>query len=62
VVTRDVLGSGVMDTAEKTVPVLVYVNQVLKKPGVDPQIFWNRAAMTMTKQGNQSLEDGLKSC
>ena len=61
VVTSSVLGSGVMDAAENEVHVLVYVNQVSKKPGADPQIFQNRVSMTMEKHGNQWLVDGLKS-
>jgi hypothetical protein len=62
VVTNDVLGSGVMDTAEDTAHVLVYLNQVSKKPGVDPEDLREPASMTMSQQGNQSLEDGLKCC
>jgi Mce-associated membrane protein len=61
VVTSSVLGSGVMDAEENKVRVLVYVNQVSKKPGVDPQIFQNRVAMTMEKDGNRWLVDDLKS-
>jgi Mce-associated membrane protein len=61
VVTSTVLGSGVMDAEEDKAHVLVYVNQVSKKPGVDPQIFQNRVSMTMEKHGNQWLVDGLKS-
>ncbi|MEO7942641.1 MAG: DnaJ domain-containing protein [Marmoricola sp.] len=61
VVTSSVLGSGVMDAEDRVVRVLVYVNQVSKKPGVDPQIFQNRVAMTMHKDGNRWLVDDLKS-
>jgi Mce-associated membrane protein len=61
VVTSDVLGSGVMDADEDKVRVLVYVNQTSKKPGADPQIFQNRVAMTMEKDGNRWLVDDLKS-
>lgn len=61
VVTSSVLGSGVMDAESGVARVLVYVNQVSKKPGVDPQIFQNRVAMTMKKDGNRWLVDDLKS-
>jgi Mce-associated membrane protein len=61
VVTSSVLGSGVMDAEPELVRVLVYVNQVSKKPGVDPQIFQNRVAMTMVKSGNKWLVNDLKS-
>jgi Mce-associated membrane protein len=61
VVTASVLGSGVMDAEDGVVRVLVYVNQVSKKPDKDPQIFQNRVAMTMEKDGNKWLVDDLKS-
>jgi Mce-associated membrane protein len=61
VVTASVLGSGVMDAEERVVRVLVYVNQVSSRPGRDPQIFQNRVAMTMEKDGNKWLVDDLKS-
>jgi Mce-associated membrane protein len=61
VVTASVLGSGVMDAESDVVRVLVYVNQTSRKPGVDPQIFQNRVAMTMEKDGNRWLVDDLKS-
>jgi Mce-associated membrane protein len=61
VVTSSVLGSGVMDAQADKVRVLVYVNQVSTRPGRDPQIFQNRAAMTMEKVGNRWLVDDLKS-
>ncbi len=61
VVTSSVLGSGVMDAEPDLVRVLVYVNQVSKKPDVDPQIFQNRVAMTMKKVGSRWLVDNLKS-
>jgi Mce-associated membrane protein len=61
VVTSSVLGSGVMDAEDKVVRVLVYVDQTSKKPGKDPQIFQNRVAMTMKKQGSRWLVDDLKS-
>ena len=46
-VTASVLGSGVMDADPDTARVLVFVNQVSKRPGRDPQMFQNRVAMTM---------------
>ncbi len=61
VVTSSVLGSGVMDAQADKVRVLVYVNQVSTRPGRDPQIFQNRAAMTMEKVGDRWLVDDLKS-
>ncbi len=61
VVTASVLGSGVMDAEDGVVRVLVYVNQVSKKPAKDPQIFQNRVAMTMEKVENRWLVDDLKS-
>jgi Mce-associated membrane protein len=61
VVTSSVLGSGVMDAQADLVRVLVYVNQVSTRPGRDPQIFQNRAAVTMKKVGDRWLVDNLKS-
>ena len=61
VVTASVLGSGVMDASAGRVRVLVYVNQVSSRPGRDPQIFQNRVAMTMEKDGSRWLVDDLKS-
>ncbi len=61
VVTASVLGSGVMDAEPGVVRVLVYVNQTSTKPGKDPQIFQNRVAMTMEKDGDRWLVDDLKS-
>lgn len=61
VVTASVLGSGVMDAEDGVVRVLVYVNQVSKKPAKDPQIFQNRVTMTMEKVENRWLVDDLKS-
>ena len=40
---------------------LVFVNQVSKRPGADPQIFQNRVAMKMEKVGDRWLVDNLKS-
>lgn len=61
VVTASVLGSGVVDAEDGVVRVLVYVDQTSKKPGADPQIFQNRVAMTMEKDGSRWLVDDLKS-
>jgi Mce-associated membrane protein len=61
VVTASVVGSGVMDAEPDVVRVLVYVNQTSTKPGKDPQIFQNRVAMTMEKDGGRWLVDDLKS-
>ena len=61
VVTANVLGSGIVDAEDGTARVLVYVNQVSQKAGADPQIFQNRVAMTMEKDGNRWLVDDLKS-
>lgn len=61
VVTASVLGSGVIDAEENLVRVLVYVNQTSTKAGKDPQIFQNRVAMTMKRQGDRWLVDDLKS-
>jgi len=60
-VTSSVLGSGVMDAEPELVRVLVYVNQVSTKPGVDPQIFQNRVAMTMRKDGDRWLVSNVNS-
>ncbi|MCW2807492.1 MAG: heat shock protein DnaJ domain protein [Marmoricola sp.] len=60
-VTSSVLGSGVMDAEDGVARVLVYVNQVSTRPGKDPQIFQNRVAMTMEKDGNRWLVADLKS-
>ncbi len=61
VVTATVLGSGVVDAEDGAARVLVYVNQVSQKPGVDPQIFQNRVSMKMEQQGNRWLVADLKS-
>jgi Mce-associated membrane protein len=61
VVTSSVLGSGVMDAEDDKARVLVFVNQVSKRPEGDPQIFQNRVAMTMKKVGDRWLVDNLKS-
>ncbi len=61
VVTAAVLGSGVMDADVDAARVLVYVNQTSTRPDRDPQIFQNRVALTMQKDGNRWLVDDLKS-
>ena len=61
VVTANVLGSGVVDAEADRVRVLVYVNQVSEKPDKDPQIFQNRVALTMAREGSRWLVDDVKS-
>jgi Mce-associated membrane protein len=61
VVTANVLGSGVMDAEDDEARVLVFVNQVSKRPDREPQIFQNRVAVKMEKDGNRWLVDDLKS-
>ena len=58
---RHVLGSGVMDADPDTARVLVFVNQVSKRPGRDPQMFQNRVAMTMKQDEDRWLVDNLDS-
>lgn len=60
-VSATVLGSGVMDAEKDKARVLVFVNQVSKRPDREPQIFQNRVAMTMEKSGNRWLVADLKS-
>ncbi len=60
-VTADVVGSGVMDADPDTARVLVFVNQVSKRPGRDPQMFQNRVAMTMKLDEDRWLVDHLDS-
>jgi len=60
-VAANVLGSGVMDADPDTARVLVFVNQVSKRPGRDPQMFQNRVAMTMKQVEDRWLVDNLKS-
>ena len=55
VVTATALASGVVDADEDSARVLVYVNQVSQKAGAEPQIFQNRVAMTMQKEGKRWL-------
>ena len=61
VVTSTVLGSGVVDAEADKVRVLVYVNQTSQKAGAEPQIFQNRVAMTMAKDGDRWLIDDVQS-
>jgi Mce-associated membrane protein len=60
-VTASVVGSGVMDADPDTARVLVFVNQVSKRPGRDPQQFQNRVAMTMKQVEDRWLVANLKS-
>ena len=53
VLTATVLGSGVVDADEDSARVLVYVNLVSNKAGKEPQIFQNRVAMRMDKEGDR---------
>lgn len=63
VTTAQVQDSGVMgvDDDGRTVRVLLFVNQTSEKQGQDPQVFLNRVAMTMTKQGERWLVSDLQS-
>ncbi len=61
VVTASVLGSAVVDAEDDVARVLVFVNQVSKRPDRDPQIFQNRVTVTMEKHDNRWLVDDLKS-
>ena len=61
VVTANVLGSAVIDAEDDEARVLVFVNQVSKRPDREPQIFQNRVAVKMEKDGNRWLVDDLKS-
>jgi Mce-associated membrane protein len=61
VVTASVEGSAVVDAQSDKVRVLVFVNQVSRKAEGEPQIFQNRVAMTLEKDGNRWLVDDLKS-
>jgi len=60
-VDASVLGSGVMDADPDTARVLVFVNQVSKRPGRDPQQFQNRVSMTMKQVEDRWLVEDLKS-
>lgn len=63
VVTADVQGSGVVDVNDDgtVVRVLVFVNVTSRKGTGQPQIFQNRVAMTMTKDGSRWLVDKVDS-
>jgi Mce-associated membrane protein len=63
VVTTDVQGSGMVDVNDDgtVARVLVFVNLVSRKAGGQPQIFQNRVAMTMVKQGDRWLVDKVDS-
>ena len=60
-VSASVVGSGVVDAEDGVVRVLLYVNQVSRKAGADPQVFQNRVTLTMEKNGEKWLVDDLKS-
>jgi len=60
-VSSSVVGSGVVDAEDGVVRVLLYVNQVSRKAGADPQVFQNRVTLTMEKSGEKWLVDDLKS-
>lgn len=60
-VSASVAGSGVVDAEDGVVRVLLYVNQVSRKAGADPQVFQNRVTLTMEKNGEKWLVDDLKS-
>ncbi len=55
VLTATVLGSGLVDAEQDRARVLVYVNLVSKQGGKEPQIFQNRVAMSMKKEGDRWL-------
>ena len=57
VVKSSVLGSGIVDAEKGDARVLVYVNLTSTRPNRDPQIFQNRVAMKMVKDGNRWLVD-----
>jgi Mce-associated membrane protein len=59
VVTASVVGTAVMDADSHLVHVLAYVNQVSKKGTQSPLLFQNRVRVTMVKQGDAWLIDGL---
>jgi Mce-associated membrane protein len=60
-VSASVVGSGVVDAEDGVVRVLLYVNQVSRKAGADPQVFQNRVTLTMEKNDEKWLVDDLKS-
>jgi Mce-associated membrane protein len=63
VVTTDVQGSGVVDVNDSgtVVRVLVFVNLTSRKGTGQPQIFQNRVAMTMDKEGGRWLVNKVDS-
>jgi Mce-associated membrane protein len=61
VVTASVESSGVVDAESDLARVLVFVNVVSRKAGGDPQIFQNRVAMTMRKDGDRWLVSNVNS-
>jgi Mce-associated membrane protein len=63
VVTTDVQGSGVIDVNAdgSVVRVLVFVNLTSRKGTGQPEIFQNRVAMTMDKEGDRWLVDRVDS-
>ena len=56
-VKSSVMGSGIVDAEKGVARVLVYVNLTSTRPNRDPQIFQNRVAMKMVKDGNRWLVD-----
>jgi Mce-associated membrane protein len=61
VVTASVQSSGVVDAESDVARVLVFVNVVSRKATGDPQIFQNRVAMTMRKDGDRWLVSNVNS-
>ena len=61
VVTASVQSSGVVDAESDVARVLVFVNVVSRKGTGDPQIFQNRVAMTMRKDGDRWLVSNVNS-
>jgi Mce-associated membrane protein len=61
VVTASVQSSGVVDAEADLARVLVFVNVVSRKAGGDPQIFQNRVAMTMRKDGDRWVVSNVNS-
>ena len=63
VVTTDVQGSGLVDVNDDGTQarVLVFLNLVAHKGTADPQIFQNRVAMTMRKDGDRWLVSNVDS-
>jgi Mce-associated membrane protein len=61
VVTASVQSSGVVDAESDVARVLVFVNVVSRKAEGDPQIFQNRVAMTMRKEGDRWVVSNVNS-